>query len=423
MKVLLIGSGGREHALAWKMAQSPLLEQLYIAPGNGGTADSWINTDLDISDHALVIAYCREQDIDLVVCGPEQPLVDGLTDALSHADINVVGPSAEGAKLEGSKSYAKAFMQEFDIPTAAYGSFSEGEIDEACHFIDAMPVPIVLKADGLAAGKGVLILNSREEAKGELKRMFDGKFGNAGSTVVIEHFLSGIEFSVFALTDGKDYILLPMAKDYKRIGEGDTGLNTGGMGTVSPPPFVDDLLLKKVEEQVVRPTIDGINKRGIDYKGFVFFGLISVDGEPFVIEYNCRMGDPETQVVMPRMKTDLLSCFKGLFDGSLSKLAVTSTDQFCVAVVMASGGYPESYEKGKAITLPAQLEQDRLIFHAGTTSKEGGLETSGGRVLACCALGNTLSDARDKAYDLVDQVSFEKSYVRKDIGLDLMTHV
>ena len=423
MNILLIGGGGREHAFAWKLAQSPLLDVLYVAPGNGGTSVQWTNVDLDLDDHEQIRGFVKTHDIDMIVCGPEQPLVDGLANSMADFGINVVGPSKEGALLEGSKSFAKAFMDEFNIPTAKYGAFSADQEEEAKSFIEEMPTPIVLKADGLAAGKGVLILNSKEEAKSELNNMFSGKFGSAGSTVVVEHFLTGIEFSVFALTDGTDYILLPVAKDYKRIGEGDTGLNTGGMGTVSPPPFVDQQLMQKVEENVVKPTIRGIKEKGIDYKGFVFFGLISVNNEPYVIEYNCRMGDPETQVVLPRMKTDLLTCFKALFDGTIKDITITSTDKSCVAVVMASGGYPESYEKGKPIMLPATLDDEEILFHAGTQSVEGKLITSGGRVLACCALGNDLAMARNKAYDLAESVRFDKAYYRKDIGLDLMTHV
>lgn len=423
MNVLLLGSGGREHALAWKLSQSPLLDKLYIAPGNGGTSALGDNVDLALSDFPSIEHFVKTNNIEMIVCGPEQPLVEGIADYFSERDIKVVGPGKEGAKLEGSKAFSKVFMEANDIPTAAYGTFTGNQLQEALEFIEEMPTPIVLKADGLAAGKGVLILDSKNEAQRELKEMFEGKFGDASSTVVIEHFLSGIEFSVFALTDGKDYVILPVAKDYKRIGEGDTGLNTGGMGTVSPPPFVDQTLMDKVLTQIVDPTINGLQARQIDYKGFIFFGLISVNGDPYVIEYNCRLGDPETQVVLPRMQTDLLAAFNALFNGTLSQCNMISTDQTCVAVVMASGGYPGSYEKGKTMTLPGQLSDDKLIFHAGTKMADGNIVTSGGRVLAGCALGPDLRLARERAYELVDEIDFEKKYFRKDIGLDLMTHV
>lgn len=423
MKVLLLGSGGREHALAWKMAQSPLLNTLYIAPGNGGTKNIGVNVQLDISNFEAIHQFCVENQISLIVCGPEQPLVDGIADFFKEKDIQVIGPSQEGAKLEGSKSYAKHFMQENHIPTAQYGVFTNEQIEEANAFLDQMPTPIVLKADGLAAGKGVLILNSRQEAKSALKVMFDGQFGQASQTVVIEHFLTGIEFSVFVLTDGKDHMLLPVAKDYKRIGEADTGPNTGGMGTVSPPPFVDQTLMDKVSERIIKPTLQGLQNRQIDYKGFIFFGLIAVDGDPFVIEYNCRLGDPETQVILPRIQNDLLSCFIAVFDGSLKNHVSLSTDQTCVAVVLASGGYPEAYEKGKSIQIQRELMEHETIFHAGTKDENEALLTSGGRVLACCALAPDLPQARNKAYDLVNEVNFEAMYYRKDIGVDLITHV
>ena len=423
MKILLIGSGGREHALAWKMSQSQSLDRLYIAPGNGGTAAMGENIDLDVNNHQAVVKFVQERSIDMVVCGPEQPLVDGLSDYLSANGIKVVGPSKAGARLEGSKSFAKAFMEEFGIPTADYGTFTMDQIDAANDFIDGMQEPVVLKADGLAAGKGVLICQTRTEAKNELRLMLNGKFGEAGDTVVIESFLDGIEFSVFALTDGMDYVLLPMAKDYKRIGEGDTGLNTGGMGTVSPPNFVDDQLRKKVIDRIVEPTIKGIARRGMNYKGFVFFGLIRVENDPYVIEYNVRMGDPETQVVMPRLQTDLVNCFKALFEGRLSGIEINEDKRTCMAVVMASGGYPGSYEKGKAIQLPENLPEEQIVFHAGTRKAGAELLSSGGRVLACTALAENLASAQDRAYDLVGKVSFEGQYFRKDIGNDLLSHV
>ncbi|MDX1684269.1 MAG: phosphoribosylamine--glycine ligase [Saprospiraceae bacterium] len=423
MNVLLIGSGGREHALAWKMSQSPLLSNLYIAPGNGGTDSTGKNVDLDTSNFASILDFCHQEEIDMIVCGPEKPLVDGFADYFSSENINVVGPSQEGAMLEGSKSFAKEFMADHDIPTAKYGAFTADDFNKAMRFIDEMSAPVVLKADGLAAGKGVLILDSKEEAKKELQAMFDGKFGEAGETVVIEQFLSGIEFSVFVLTDGQEYLLLPVAKDYKRIGEGDTGLNTGGMGTVSPPPFVDQALMDKVEQRIIEPTIRGIVERKIDYKGFIFFGLIDVDGDPYVIEYNCRLGDPEAQVILPRLQSDLLGSFSSLFDGTLADRDMLSTDQTSLAVVLASGGYPERYEKGIAINLKRDIDEGEIIFHAGTRQEEGQLVTSGGRVMACVALAPDLESARSKAYNLVEFVEFEDMYFRKDIGLDMIPYV
>lgn len=423
MKVLLIGSGGREHALAWKISQSPLLDRLFIAPGNGGTAELATNVSLDTSDFHAVEDFVKGNGIDMVVCGPEQPLVDGLADHLNKASIKVIGPSAAGANLEGSKSFAKTFMKEFDIPTADYGVFTKDQKEEALTFLRQMPTPIVLKADGLAAGKGVLIIEDRQKAEKAIIDMFEGQFGEASATVVIEHFLSGIEFSVFALTDGQDYMLLPVAKDYKRIGEGDTGLNTGGMGTVSPPPFVDQIMMNKVKERIIQPTIRGLAERNIDYKGFIFFGLISVDGDPYVIEYNCRLGDPETQVILPRLQNDLLQCFSAVYGGTLGDHELLSTDQTCVAVVLASGGYPESYEKNKEISIRTPLAENEIIFHAGTRKEDGTLHTSGGRVMACCALAADLPAARQKAYEVVDRVSYEKMYYRHDIGLDLISHV
>jgi phosphoribosylamine--glycine ligase len=422
MKVLLIGGGGREHALAWKMTQSAELDTLYIASGNGGTQDLGINVDLDVSDLDGLVDFVKKNEIEMVVCGPEQPLVDGLADHLQSFGIDVVGPTKAGAELEGSKSFAKEFMKEFNIPTADYGTFTADQLEEANSFIDNMQVPVVLKADGLAAGKGVLICQTKEEAKEELKLMVGGKFGSAGATVVIESFLAGIEFSVFALTDGTDYVLLPMAKDYKRIGDGDTGLNTGGMGTVSPPLFVDDALRQKVEESIVRPTIEGISKRGMDYKGFVFFGLIRIGDDPYVIEYNVRMGDPETQVVLPRMKTDLLTCFKALFMGSLGEITIEEDPRVCLSVVLASGGYPGNYNKGMSIALPENLSDHEIIFHAGTRIADGDLQSSGGRVIACTALADSLTMAREAAYNIVKHVSFEGQYCRTDIGLDLLEY-
>ncbi|MEO0340883.1 MAG: phosphoribosylamine--glycine ligase, partial [Bacteroidota bacterium] len=373
MNILLLGNGGREHVFAWMLKKNPLCQQLFIAPGNAGTDDLGINLAIAATDFMAIKACCLEENIDMVVVGPEAPLVAGIVDFFkkdaSIQHIPVIGPDQEAAQLEGSKAYAKVFMEAFGIPTAGYREFSIDTLEEGLHYIEQQTPPIVLKADGLAAGKGVLILDDIEEAKQELQAMLEGKFGAASNKVVIEEFLDGIEFSVFALTDGKDYQLLPIAKDYKRIGEGDTGLNTGGMGSVSPVPFVDEVLYQKVVDRIVEPTIQGINKRGLDYCGFVFFGLIAVQGEPYVIEYNCRMGDPETQVVFPRLKNDLLELLIAAKDNQLDRVKIEIADQAATAVILVSGGYPETYQKGKVILGEENVEES-IVFHAGT-KKQG----------------------------------------------------
>ena len=421
MNILLLGSGGREHALAWKLAQSPHCRKLFIAPGNGGTRLVGQNISIDINDFNAILNTIIERDIDMVVVGPEAPLVNGIRDAIRDhertAHVLVVGPGKQGAQLEGSKAYAKAFMNEFGIPTAAYRDFTRDELAEAIQFVRVQPLPIVLKADGLAAGKGVLIIDDHEEAIGELSRIFSGKFGDAGHRVVIEEFLSGIEFSVFVLTDGEEYCLLPMAKDYKRIGENDTGLNTGGMGAVSPVPFVNHDLLKKVEDRIIKPTIAGLQARNISYRGFIFFGLINVDGDPLVIEYNCRMGDPETEVVIPRIQDDLVVLLKAAAQGKLNGGTITQDKRFATTVMAVSGGYPRAYEKGKVITIsPGDAG---LLFHAGTKRVNDTLVTNGGRVMACTAMGGSMNDALQQSYRLVESVHFEGKYFRRDIGFDL----
>jgi phosphoribosylamine---glycine ligase len=420
--ILILGSGGREHTLAWKMNLSEHCGNLYIAPGNGGTQDVGINVPLDPMDSKAVSTYCIEKDIDILVIGPEAPLVEGIVDhfrgnpALSN--VLCVGPAAQGAMLEGSKAFAKKFMAKYDIPTAGYQEFTPETREAGKTYLRNHDLPIVLKADGLAAGKGVVICNSVDEAIAEFDQMLDGKFGAAGERVVVEEFLDGIEFSVFALTDGKDYQILPIAKDYKRIGEGDTGLNTGGMGSVSPVPFVDDALMRKVIERIVDPTIRGIAAEQMDYCGFVFIGLIMVGGDPFVIEYNCRMGDPETQVVMPRLTNDLLDLFLALKDGTIRDQKIALDPRTATAVVCVSGGYPGSYEKGMQITLP-QVSDGSLIFHAGTRLTGGKLETSGGRVVAATTLSGDMQSALAGSNTLAHQIQYEGKYFRPDIGFDL----
>ncbi len=422
MNILLLGGGGREHALAWKMQQSPRCDDLYIAPGNAGTASCGTNVDLNPLDFVAVGEFALAKAIHILVVGPEAPLVEGIYDHFKNdprlADIIVVGPSAEGAQLEGSKAYAKAFMQEFGIPTAAYREFTAATLAEGLAYIDQQTPPIVLKADGLAAGKGVLILEDRETAKQEFSAMLDGKFGAASSKVVIEAFLSGIEFSVFVLTNGKDYQILPIAKDYKRIGEGDQGLNTGGMGAVSPVPFVDDALMQKVEERIVKPTITGLQVRGITYEGFIFLGLIKVGDDPYVIEYNCRMGDPETEVVMPRLQNDLLDLFEAMANDSLGDMAVNIDARAATTVMLVSGGYPEAYEKGKSMS-GLENANDSLLFHAGTRSGEGTVLTNGGRVLAITSYGADFHQALAISNKNASLINFDGKYYRRDIGFDL----
>lgn len=423
MRILLLGSGGRESALAWKIAQSPLTEKLFIAPGNGGTSAFGENVSLKPTDFHAIADFARENGVDLIVAGNEDPLVEGLWDYMADnlPGVPVVGPSKEGARLEGSKDFAKLFMTQEGIPTAAYRSFTAGEVDEADRFLESLKPPYVLKADGLAAGKGVLILESLDEAKASLREMLGGMFGQSSATVVIEEFLSGIECSVFVLTDGNGgYRVLPVAKDYKRIGEGDTGLNTGGMGAVSPVPFADDEFMRKVEERIIKPTIDGLRRRGIIYRGFIFLGLINVGGEPMVIEYNVRMGDPETEVVMPRVASDLVPLLDAAARGNLGTLPLDCDPRTAVTVMLVSGGYPSAYEKDKVIS-GADATGDTIPFHAGTKrGVDGSLRTSGGRVLALTSYGDSIPEALERSFAAARKVDFEGKYFRRDIGRDLL---
>lgn len=422
MRILLLGSGGREHAFAWKLQQSPSCEALFIAPGNAGTEQHGTNVEISPNDFPAVKKLVLEESINLVIVGPEEPLVRGIVDFFQQdkalKEVLIVGPSGEAALLEGSKAYAKEFMREFVIPTAAYREFTAKDLSDGLAYIESHQPPIVLKADGLAAGKGVVILEEIEAAKQEFQDMLAGKFGAASETVVIEQFLKGIEFSVFVVTDGKDYKVLPVAKDYKRIGEGDTGLNTGGMGSVSPVSFVDHAMMKKVENRIIKPTIKGIQERGMNYKGFVFLGLIVVDGDPYVIEYNCRMGDPETQSVFARLDTDLVELCKATAEGRLKDIEIKMDKRAAASIILVSGGYPGKYEKGKPI---AGLEnvQNSLVFHAGTKKSKGEVVTNGGRVIAITAYGEDFKAALHTALTDADKVGFEGKYNRSDIGFDL----
>ncbi len=426
MNILILGSGGREHAIAWKIAQSKKLSNLFIAPGNAGTAKCGKNVDISISDFAEVKNFVIENNINMLIVGPEGPLVEGIHDYFlkeeSLKDVAVIGPQKNAAKLEGSKDFAKEFMKKYNIPTASYKTFNKNSLIQGLEFLETIKPPYVLKADGLAAGKGVIICNEIEEAKYELTQMLkDSKFGKASEKVVIEEFLDGIELSVFVLTDGKSYKILPSAKDYKRIGEGDTGLNTGGMGSISPVPFADDDFMNKIEEQIIKPTINGLNSENISYKGFIFFGLIKVKDEPYVIEYNVRMGDPEAESVIPRIKSDIVDLFEGVANNNISEIIIEIDPRFATAVMLVSEGYPVSYQKGKAIS-GFDMTKDCIIFQAGTTfdPSDEHIKTNGGRVIAITSFSETMPDALENSYKNAEIIDFEGKYYRRDLGFDLL---
>jgi len=423
MNVLILGSGGREHAFAWKISKSSSCNKLFIAPGNAGTAEVGTNINIDVNDFESIKEFSLTENIELILVGPEDPLVNGIYNFFKGDEhlknISLIGPSKEGAQLEGSKRFAKEFMFRHNIPTAKYEAFTKDNIEEGYTFLENLEAPYVLKADGLAAGKGVLILNDLQEAKDELKAMVaDLKFGTASSTVVIEEFLDGIELSVFVLTDGDSYKILPSAKDYKRIGEGNTGLNTGGMGAISPVPFADRFYIEKIEREIIKPTVEGLRKDNIEYKGFIFIGLINLKGEPKVIEYNVRMGDPETEVVIPRIKSDLLNLLKGIGDGTFSEKDLEITEEVATTVMLVSGGYPEAYKKGKEITGIEKVSES-IVFHAGTKKEREVVKTNGGRVIALTSFGENMNDALKKSFDSAEKIAFEGKYFRRDIGFDL----
>ena len=423
MNVLILGSGAREHAFAWKIAKSSMCNKLFIAPGNAGTSELGTNVEVEVNDFERIKKLAIDEEIDMLIVGPEDPLVNGIFDFFNETEdlkhITVIGPSKQGARLEGSKEFAKEFMQKYNIPTAKYEAFTKNNLEDGFAFLDTLNPPYVLKADGLAAGKGVLILEDLKEAKNELKAMVaDGKFGAASSTVVIEEFLDGIELSIFVLTDGDSYKILPSAKDYKRIGEGDAGLNTGGMGAISPVPFADRFFIEKVETEIIKPTIHGLKEEGIVYHGFIFIGLIVNGNDVKVIEYNVRMGDPETEVVIPRIKSDLLHLFKGIGDGTFSEKDLHIDEDTAATIMLVSGGYPEKYEKGKVISGLDDIDGS-IVFHAGTKQEEDAVLTNGGRVLAITSFGKNIEDALSKSFANAEKINFEKKYYRKDIGFDL----